>query len=108
MKHEQYEKIYGIITKEIAEFKQLMIKQSSEYVYDRYYEISAYEELYNYITNYGEGLIYEGFPKKDILDYFYYQFMKTDYELVPDDLSEFFYNSTLDYMRYKKKDENEM
>ena len=108
MKHEQYEKLLKTITMEMEEYQRLMKIQSSDYVYEHYYEISVFEEMYNYLSNYGEGLIYEGFPKKEILDYFYYQFMKTDYELVPDDLSEFFYNSTLDYMRYKKKDENEM
>ena len=108
MTSKQYEKVFNIITKEIDEYKELMVKHSSEHVYERYYEIAVYEELYNYITNYGENLNYDGFPKKDILDYFYYQFMKTSYDLVPDDLGKFFYYSTLDYIKYKKKDENEM
>ena len=108
MNHIDYERLMKTIDNEIEEYRRLMKKQLSDYVYENYYEIAAYEELYCYLSNYGEGLIYNGFPKKEILDYCYYQFMKTDFELTNDDLREFFYNMNIDYMKYKRKDENEM
>lgn len=87
----QYDRLMKKITKELEEYKNDMLKKNKEEIFDNFYEISAYEELYNYIENYGESLDYKGFPNKHILDDFYNEFMKTDYSLSNEDLGDFFH-----------------
>ncbi len=87
----QYDRLMIKLSKEIDEYKNSMLEKSKEEIYDNFYEISVYEELYQYIETFGEDLDYKGFPNKHILDDFYNEFMKTDYNLTIEDLKDFFY-----------------
>ena len=87
----QHDRLIKKTTKELEEFKDYMLQKSSEEIYDSFYQIAVYEDLYSHLCNYGEDLDYKGFPKKDILDFFYRKFMKTGYDLQTDDLKDFFY-----------------
>lgn len=87
----QYDRLMMKLTKELEEYKKNMLEKPAEEIYDSFYEISVYEEFYNYIDVFGESMDYKGFPNKHILDDFYNQFMKTDYSLSNEDLADFFH-----------------
>jgi len=58
----QYDRLMIKITKEIQDYKQTMLQKPANEIYDSFYEISVYEELYGYIENFGEDMDYKGFP----------------------------------------------
>lgn len=84
MTNEEHLQIITIVNAEIQKFKQDMLLQNKEEIYDNHYKICAYERLYSYIANEGSYLDYKGFPKENILDYFYDKFMDADYNLEED------------------------
>jgi hypothetical protein len=105
MTNQEYDKLIAQVNNEIDEYRKFMKSLDSEKLYESHYEIEAYEDISEFIERNAKNYSYKAFPKKNILDFFYYQFMKTDHELTNEDLVDFFYNTTLDNLRNRNFDE---
>lgn len=104
MTEKQYDKIWHIVKNEIDEFRESFKSKSGEEVYDEYYKISAYEEIYDFICCEAINLKYKGFPPKNILQDFYNQFMDTSYDLTQESLHYFFEDQIEENIKYKRFD----
>ena len=91
----QFKKFQDKITDEIEKYKEKMIKNSANFVYEHLYEILVYQKLYSHLYNYSEDQPYKVFPKKNILEYFCKKFMKTSYDLETNSIRNFLYYITL-------------
>ncbi len=94
MTEKQYDKFRNTIDKEIEEYKREVCNNAPIHVYERFYEIHAYEEIYDFLCHDAINHDIKGFPAKNILDHFYCQFMKTDYDLTQEDLYDFLEEET--------------
>ena len=93
--------------KEIDEYKGNMLNNSKVEIYDKYYEIFAMEELYDYLSL--ENLIdYSIQPKENILNFYYHRFLRTDYNLTPEDMRDFIKDVDSELKQISKRNENEM
>ena len=93
--------------KEIDEYKENMLNNSKVEIYDKYYEIFAMEELYDYLSL--ENLIdYSIQPKENILNFYYHRFLRTDYNLTPEDMRDFIKDVDSELKQISKRNENEM
>ena len=104
MTEKQYEELCKKIDKELEEYRKEIVALPPEQIYDRYYEISGFEELHEYLVNYGQDMNIKGFPKKDILTSFYNDFMRTEYDLTQEDLGYFFEFQIEDNIKRKRFD----
>ena len=91
----QFKKFQDKITDEMAKYKEKMIKNSANFVYEHLYEILVYEKLYSHLYNFAEDQPYGVFPKRNILEHFCKKFMKSSYDLETNSLRHFFYYATL-------------
>ena len=76
------------LDKELDEYKESILDLSKMEIYNKYYEIYAMEELYDYLTL-DNFVDYSIQPKENILNFYYYRFLRTDYNLTPDDMRDF-------------------
>ncbi len=107
MTETEYDKLWHDLLKEIDEFRDSFNQKTPKEVYEEYYKIHAYEDLYDYLCYDAINLDYKGFPKKNILQDFYNQFMKSNYELNFEDLTDFFKFQIEENIKCKRFD-NEM
>ena len=71
--------------KEIQEFRNQMQKEPRTEIYDRYYKIHAYENLYSQLLHQAKELEFKGFPESEIIDHYYDEFLSTGYYIDSDD-----------------------
>lgn len=86
MTDNEYADLTNKIDKELKEYKDFIMTKDKKDIYESYYQIHAHEEIHDYLTNEGKKFNYKGFPKKDIIDWLYRRFMKSEYNLCYEDL----------------------
>ena len=87
MKLEEEKEFIETLQNEIDEFKAEMLKKSNIQIYDEHYKIHSMEELAEYLIDTAEIYDRKGFPKTNILEYLYDEFLGTNYDLTREDLS---------------------
>lgn len=103
----QYQEFLSEINFNIDEYRKEILTKSKQEIYDSNYKTIAYEEIYDYLVCNAKDMNKKYLPQKNVLDYYYYKFMKTDYNLTNDDLRDFFDYELEEAKKYKifKNDE---
>ena len=107
MRDKEFNDFVSELQSEIDNYKNDTLKLSKNQIYDNSYEIQAMESLCGYLMNDGQKYRRSDFPKDKILETFYWRFMKTDYDLTRDDLSDFFYFEIQDKRKIQRKLKNQ-
>ncbi len=110
MTDKQFDKFAKQLNKELETFEKEMLKQPKEEIYKSFYKIHSYHEIYAEILMKAEDMKRNEFPLKNILDYYYTQFMDSNYNLTPEELGYLIDNEVeyvKDYNKSLKDDEME-
>ena len=102
MTDKQYKKFMDDVDKELNEFKNNILQNSNERIYDRAYEITAYKEIYIFLSCEGNEYDRKGFANKHILRDIFYEFMDSNYDATQADLKDFISAYTEDNIKNKR------
>lgn len=104
MTEREHNQLIKKIDKELSEYQEYMMTKDKMYVYESFYEIHGHEEIHDYLVEEGKKFNYKGFPQKDIIEWLYNRFMKTDYNLCYEDLG---YLTEYETERYLKQQDSQ-
>ncbi len=102
MTDKQYKKFMDDVDKEMDEFKNNILQNSNEEIYNRAYEITAYKEIYIFLSCEGNEFDRKGFAKKHILQDIFYEFMDSEYDVSQAELRDFISAYTEDNIKNKR------
>lgn len=102
MTDKQYKKFMDDVDQELNEFKNNILQNSNEDIYNRAYEITAYKEIYIFLSCEGNEFDRKGFAKKHILQDIFNEFMDTEYDVSQADLRDFISTYTEDNIKSKR------
>ena len=105
MNNKNFNELCEKVDNELTNFKSEIISTTPQNVYDNFYKIHAVEEFAEFIKVDGKKYSFSGFPKENILEYFYDKFLSSEYNLTNEDLTYFFDYETRIFAKRQKQSE---
>lgn len=93
------------INEEMEQFKQNMLGTSKNNIYENSYRIQAYDEISDFLINNAKQYSRAGFPKDNIVESLYFEFLDTDYDLTQEDLRFFISKENETYKKHNSQNE---